>query len=319
MKKITIAACLLTMDDNHFLIEWLAYHYHVLPLRHLIVAVDPRARTSPQEIFNRWDGLINITVWNDTDIFGNEEVEGVADAERVKEENKLLTLHRIRQMFLYEKCMRQLKSDGHQWVMLLDTDEFMVVKADHHEDIRWPGSVLKYLKEEAPTNGNTPACLPLPRRRYGTKESLLRYQNKHVPKDFNSSDFLTMRWRHYGMKDKNVTIKSMIDVSRVDWDDLHVNPRKSYGVHAPLDICGDRVEMSLSESKLIASHYPGTWEQYNFRKDAREGSKAREMRGKEVSILQGILSHRIHILYLVTSWKQNKTMSRFYCVRHITI
>jgi hypothetical protein len=26
----SFAACLLFMDDNHFLIEWLAYHYHVL-------------------------------------------------------------------------------------------------------------------------------------------------------------------------------------------------------------------------------------------------------------------------------------------------
>jgi hypothetical protein len=99
-----------------------------------------------------------------------------------------------------------------------------------------------------------------------------------------------MRWRYYGMKDKNEMVKTMIDVSRVDWDDLYVDTRKSNGVHAPLDICGDRVEMSLSESKLIASHYPGTWEQYNFRKDAREGSKAKEMKGKEVSIGHIILS-----------------------------
>jgi hypothetical protein len=70
----SISACLLTMDDNHFLIEWLAYHYHVLPLRDLIVAVDPRAKTSPQEVFDRWKGLINITVWNDTHIFGEDEM-----------------------------------------------------------------------------------------------------------------------------------------------------------------------------------------------------------------------------------------------------
>ena len=35
------SSCLLIMDDNHYLIEWLAYHYHVLPLRRLIVATDP--------------------------------------------------------------------------------------------------------------------------------------------------------------------------------------------------------------------------------------------------------------------------------------
>ena len=43
------AACLLIMDSNHLLIEWLAYHYHVLRLRHLIVAVDPRSTTTPTD------------------------------------------------------------------------------------------------------------------------------------------------------------------------------------------------------------------------------------------------------------------------------
>jgi hypothetical protein len=213
--------------------------------------------------------------------------------------------------------MRQFKSDaGHQWVMLLDTDEFLVVHANHHEDIRWPGSVLKYLNEQevsnqqqqqdginefhyynTTTNANmttsishanttrTPACLPLPRRRYGTKESKLRYQDKYVPKGYNSSDFLTMRWRHYGMRDRNVLIKTMIDVSRVDWDDLHTDPAKRNGVHVPLDICGDKIRMSLSESKLIVSHYAGTWEQFSFRDDARKGSKAEDMISKEVSKL----------------------------------
>jgi hypothetical protein len=215
--------------------------------------------------------------------------------------------------------MRQFKSDGHQWVMLLDTDEFMVVHANHYEDIRWPGSVLKYLKEkqqqqeggsnqqQQQQDGNdeyyyntttkantttsmshtntssTPPCLLLPRRRYGTKESQLKFQDKHVPKGYNSSNFLTMRWRHYGMKDRDVLIKTMIDVSRVDWDDLHTDPGKRNGVHVPLDICGDKIRMSLSESKLIVSHYAGTWEQFSFRDDARKGSKAEDMISQEVS------------------------------------
>ena len=45
---------MLVMDDNHRLTEWMAYHYHVLPLRYMIVAVDPRSKTSPTHIFNQW-------------------------------------------------------------------------------------------------------------------------------------------------------------------------------------------------------------------------------------------------------------------------
>jgi hypothetical protein len=275
------------MDDNHFLIEWLAYHYHVLPLRHLIVAVDPRAKTSSQEIFDRWSGLIDITVWNDTHIF-EDDFDRTAAAEKGDE---LMALHRTRQVVLYEKCMKKFKADGHHWVVLLDTDEFLVVQTSNfyeQEQISRPGSILKYLKEHASTNITPPCLLRLPRRRYGTRESLAKIQDRHVPKGFNSSDFLTLRWRYYGMnedRNREVLIKSMIDVSRVEWNDLYTKPLKKYAVHIPLDICGsgDRViRMSYTESVLAVSHFPGTWEQYSFREDAREGTKAFVMKNDEV-------------------------------------
>ena len=62
-------ACLLVKDDNHFLIEWLAYHYHILPLRRLILAVDPLSQTSPSNILRRYEGRMNITQWTDDDFF----------------------------------------------------------------------------------------------------------------------------------------------------------------------------------------------------------------------------------------------------------
>ncbi len=42
-----MAACLLIKDDNHLLIEWIAYHYLTLPLRYLVIAVDPDSFSSP--------------------------------------------------------------------------------------------------------------------------------------------------------------------------------------------------------------------------------------------------------------------------------
>ena len=57
------------MDDNHFLIEWLAYHYHVMPLRRLIVLVDPNSKTTPEPILNRWRDRMDITIWFEKDIF----------------------------------------------------------------------------------------------------------------------------------------------------------------------------------------------------------------------------------------------------------
>ena len=62
-----LSACLVLKDDNHWLIEWLGYHYHVLPLRELIVVKDPTSKTSPDTIFQRWKGRIDIETWNETD------------------------------------------------------------------------------------------------------------------------------------------------------------------------------------------------------------------------------------------------------------
>ena len=70
------AACLLVNDENPRLPEWLAYHYHVLPLRHLTVAVDPASRSSPAEILKRWEGLIDVRVWGEEDYLPESDGRG---------------------------------------------------------------------------------------------------------------------------------------------------------------------------------------------------------------------------------------------------
>jgi hypothetical protein len=54
-----MGACLLVKDDNHLLVEWLAYHYISLPLVHLVVAVDPESVTSPLPVLQRWGHVHN--------------------------------------------------------------------------------------------------------------------------------------------------------------------------------------------------------------------------------------------------------------------
>jgi hypothetical protein len=54
-----LALCLLTKEDNDILPEWIAYHYHAVRLRHLIVAVDPSSRESPTSILNRFRNMTN--------------------------------------------------------------------------------------------------------------------------------------------------------------------------------------------------------------------------------------------------------------------
>ena len=63
-----MAACLLVLDDTIRLTEWLAYHYTVLPLSNLIVAVDPKSSLRSiermNELASRWEPLgLRITFW----------------------------------------------------------------------------------------------------------------------------------------------------------------------------------------------------------------------------------------------------------------
>lgn len=65
----TFSACLLIKDDNAILSEWIAYHYHTVNLRHLVVAVDPSSIESPASILSRWrqNTDLKVNYWNDTD------------------------------------------------------------------------------------------------------------------------------------------------------------------------------------------------------------------------------------------------------------
>ncbi|VEU40856.1 unnamed protein product [Pseudo-nitzschia multistriata] len=52
------AICLLTRDDVPILPEWIAYHYHSVRLRHLVVAVDPESDTDPKPVLDSFRTLL---------------------------------------------------------------------------------------------------------------------------------------------------------------------------------------------------------------------------------------------------------------------
>lgn len=146
--KDGIAACLLVLDDTIFLKEWLAYHYTVLPLSSLIIALDPKNAPSSvrriQEIANRYNKLFNdtkITFWyNDTFIHDEEIRDSITNFEknnprkvyRFKRISKQLSPkiqvfpQRERQCQFVSECMKEHKRQGESWVLLTDTDEFLV-------------------------------------------------------------------------------------------------------------------------------------------------------------------------------------------------
>ena len=68
----SFSACILWMDDNHRLEEWLAYHYYLLKMRYVVLNLDPWSRTSPKAIIDRWNDRenkynLNMTIVTMTD------------------------------------------------------------------------------------------------------------------------------------------------------------------------------------------------------------------------------------------------------------
>ena len=131
----SMSSCLLTMDDNHFLVEWIAYHYYVCRLRHLIVAIDPRSsRELPTEIFDRWSEFgLTIEVWDDpnTYLFDDYEKRVVERGDKNWDMELLsdpqLSRHRERQSEFYFSCIKSLKRQNRGWTFLIDTDEYLYV------------------------------------------------------------------------------------------------------------------------------------------------------------------------------------------------
>jgi hypothetical protein len=283
----TVSACLLVLDDNHLLIEWLAYHYHTLPLRHLIISVDPRSRTSPRSILQRYDHLMDIQEWSDEDFMNKTEKEQ-AEAHASKyfrlQQNKdaALIQHRARQRLFYFKCMKHFKEQGRDWVVLIDTDEFLHVNYPTVNELQLnapgimePGSVRTFLQHELERPGQnltTTPCVQIPRIRYGAEESTPHQVARRTPEFLNASLFQTLRWRKHASPydhTSNKISKTMIDLSRVPWQDLQ--PVDS--VHRPIrSMCGHRrLYIQSHHQVFLINHYLGTLEQYSYRNDSRVG------------------------------------------------
>ena len=127
----SFSACILWMDDNHRLEEWLAYHYYVMKLRYVVVNVDPKSKTSPKEIFDRWNDhenryKLNMTIvkMSDSDYIPDFSVRMDALEELIlsntSDSTKLYgtektNYHRFRQRQFYKACSQHLVEQNKSW------------------------------------------------------------------------------------------------------------------------------------------------------------------------------------------------------------
>jgi hypothetical protein len=301
------SACLMIMDDNAHLIEWLAYHYQMLPLRRLIIAVDPRSETSPNEILQRWQTqqdpskhhrMIEITTWSDVDFMPPHNMDAHKKIPDWQTE-RITDLHRKRQEHFYARCMSRLHYEGKGWTALFDTDEYILANANAQgehfiQDRQHPEATILELIHRAHKENewfgkklDKSPCISMARLRFGVLESEQEAPSSSnnevvhqhvVPPGFSGNDFQTLRWRHHGgrgSKKINKIGKAIIDLSRVD--SALFLPTTQVMVHLPIkQYCnGDDLWLLNVWSPFIMHHYGGTWEQWSHRKDSR-GLRTRE-------------------------------------------
>jgi len=121
------------------------------------------------------------------------------------------------------------------------------------------------------------ACITMPRVRFGNYLEPNVMKKAFSPAGFNDRDFLTLRWRWRASLDSrkdNRNPKSMIDVSKIEESSFS---RLNTDAHRPVRSHCPRRDLykKNADSPFCVHHYVGTKEQWEFRRDAREGMKQR--------------------------------------------
>lgn len=145
----TLSACLLIKDENDALNEWVAYHYHLWNLRHLVVAVDPSSQTSPRPLLDQWHNAFQLdyVLWDDADYMPTEFLKGDYSKFKIRlgkvrekfpnrnftaEELQQISNHNNRQREFLRKCYGHF--DKHpaaagkapaEWIAHIDVDEYL--------------------------------------------------------------------------------------------------------------------------------------------------------------------------------------------------
>jgi Glycosyl transferase family 2 len=299
----TFAACLLVMDDNHRLTEWLAYHYHILPLRYLVIAVDERSQTTPTHILNQWRRR-NMTIieWTDADFWRRKDgslLQPMPDDALFQQKRDR---HRGRQKYFYKQCLLHMKRARRTWVSLHDSDEYLVYNRNlvHQSPIAAAiptpstaeaGAMIRYINQQRhagePYFATTP-CLGVPRLFFGADPARINAAKvarnvppvlvgDHVSESQESHGNLAMAmdtlvYRHHAPRDdfvKNALGKVLMDVSRID---VAAAPY-FMSLHRPIKTICPAPWHKDADAGLRIHHYLGSWDSYSFRDDARRGGE----------------------------------------------
>jgi Glycosyl transferase family 2 len=314
----SFSACLLVMDDNFRLPEWLAYHYYAMKLRHLVVAVDPHSRSGPSAVLDRWKDRIRVDVWNDDTFVATRNC--TPDMSRPDILSAKKDSHRCRQIEFYQSCARHLRAQNRTWTSFHDIDEYLVVasraNASHNDLVQHPGAILKliqrYASSRSADDNNSSArdetnwphwfsrpCFTVPRVLFSAAEVANLHDDalsNQAPSFVNVSQFDTLRYRYQATPAGSADglAKSVMDVSRLPAEmvttpsdpKMAAAPPPPGNAHRPFrDLC-THAWPKPHELPLVIHHYLGSWEAFSFRDDARRGGLRTVEKWRERSALR---------------------------------
>lgn len=260
----SFSACIYVKDDNHRLVEWIAYHYHTFNLEYLIVGYDKSSETSPAKLLKRWTKKLTTELW-DEDVFIPPEKR--MDLRKIKRHRK--------QVLFYKQCIRRLKEEGRTYTLFVDADEFVTFRypprsttpnsALLKEDLRnllipsvqTKGAIHTFLKQEAAKGGSLAnPCITIPRLRFIGKET--SYTD---PMNMDTLRFSAHgqrnNWKHNGLA------KNIIDVSRVDLNSVELIQSPNGMIKS---ICWNP-QLKMIDSLFQVNHYLGSWESASARQN----------------------------------------------------
>jgi len=305
------SGCLVLKDDNDRLPEWLAYHWLVLPLKYLIIAIDPTGTTTPEKIIHPWKTLdkgMEIVLWNDVDY--NHSID-----EELDEKHQ----HRQRQKHFLAKCMLHHKERNRSWVAIVDPDEFItyntIIDDDphpylHYDSIDLDRIIPKYddleyrnemyaMRERAAESlakGQTlfdfineakdtepwisEICYLMPRLFFSAVESQPHELTEANVEQygFNLMNYSTLRFFKHASKGGwigNHFGKVIVDLSRIKTAQITKNMTN---IHQPVPSECHSFPFRPYETGIFrVQHYIGSWEAYSGKNDSRRSKERFEL------------------------------------------
>lgn len=289
------SACLLVKDDNMILPEWLAFHYTVLPLRRLILAVDPHDSIPPEPIMDAYRKIgMNITIWRDDDFHTRKH--RIVGPNATGEER--YQAHRHRQGIFLTECLAQLRKENRTWTLMIDSDEYLSFNNYHSDEIpldcaeREPGdeqnctkqfhsdmqagklervylpivgqpnaTVAHVISGKTGVNSSVFHDFPgiyLPRVLFGPHKSTEEEVSAQVPIGFDPRSFRTLNHRAHETWQNFNPGKSIVDASR------YIG-RKVQNPHLVFWARSNTRNVDFCKALFRVHHYIGTMNEYTFR------------------------------------------------------